>query len=243
MNRFVSLATPLAALLLSNSLSHGAALALTEGPAASQDAYGTDVYVNFPDVYTSGQFTLSWFQNVQPTVDTIHSIYVSQGTMPGDFRTGTFPTTNGITGTVNPGPVPFSRDTWQQHVISIDLDTNSYSHLFNGGVVAPAGTTWDDQADATDPSLASMNLWIGFAGGPANADGIDGSVFLDDFLLLDSGGNELWSEDFEGGLGTFTDFGGAVAPVIDPSMQVPEPSTAVLGLLGLLCLTGRRKRS
>jgi hypothetical protein len=222
-------------------LSQGAALALTEGPSGVADGYGTDVYVNFPQTYTTGQYTLSWFQNVESTVDTIQSSYVSQGLMPSDFRTGTFPTTNGITGQV--GSVPFARDVWQQHVISIDLDANTYSHVFNGGSVTDPGTTWDGQPDdANPPTLASLNIWIGNAGAGANLDGVDGSVFVDNFLLEDGNGTVLWSEDFESGLGSFIDFGGNVTPVVDGSMQVPEPSAAALGFLGFFCLIGRRNR-
>lgn len=240
-NRHFSLVTSLAALVCSSGVTHGAALALTEGPAGTQDAYGTDVYVNFPSLYTSGQFTLSWYQNVQATVDTIQSNYVSQGLMPSDFRTGAFPTTNGITGQV--GSVSITRNVWQQHVFNIDLDTDTFSHFFNGLEVTPAGTAWDGQpGDANGPSLGSMNLWIGFAGAGANADGINGSVFIDDLMLTDGGGAVLFSEDFESGLGSFVDFGGNVTPVIDQSMQVPEPSVSLLGFLGAFALMGRRNR-
>lgn len=239
--QLIPIGASLGTLLCTAGLSHGAALALTEGPSGVANAYGTDVYVNFPTAYTSGQYTLSWFQNVESTVDTIQPSYVSQGVMPSDFRTGTFPTTDGITGQV--GSVPFARDVWQQHVISIDLDTDSYSHVFNGGIVAAPGSTWDDQpGDANPPTLASLNIWMGNSGAGANLDGVDGSVFVDNFVLEDGAGNVLWSEDFESGLGSFIDFGGNVTPVVDGSMQVPEPSATALGLLGFFCLIGRRNR-
>jgi len=241
MKRSLIVTASLATLVCSSSLSHGAALALTEGPGG--DGYGTDVYVNFPAVYTTGQYTLSWYQNVESTVDTIHPSYVRHGLMPADFRQGAFPTTNGITGLV--GSVPIARGVWQQHIFVIDLDADTYSHSFNGSTVTAPGAAWDTEpspADALPPSLASMNVWMGGFGAGANADGIAGSVFLDDFVLSDGSGTVLWSEDFEGGLGTFVDFGGAVTPVVDPTMQVPEPSAAILGLLGLLGLIRRRHR-
>jgi len=241
MKKIIPIGASLTTLLCSAGISHGAALALTEGPSGVNDAYGTDVYVNFPAVYTSGQYTLSWYQNVESTVDTIQPSYVSQGAMPATFLTGTFPTTNGITSQV--GSVPFARNIWQQHVINIDLDANTYSHDFNGGSVTAPGTVWDGQAaDGLPPALASMNIWMGNFGAGANLDGIDGSVFVDDFVLADGGGAVLWSEDFESGLGSFIDFGGAVTPVVDATMQVPEPSAAALGFLGFLCLIGRRNR-
>lgn len=225
-----------AALFCSSGLAHGAFLAITEGPSNANNAYGTDVWANFPNAYTSGQYTLSWFQNVQPTVDTIQRSYISMGPMPTDFRTGSDENTDGITGLI--GGVSFDRNVWQQHVLSIDLDANTYSHEFNGLVVSAAGTVWDDNAgDAFPPALEGMNFWMGNSGAGANLDGVDGSVFLDDFLLTDGGGTELWSEDFENGLGSFNDFGGAIVPQV-----VPEPSTAILGLLGLLGFVGRRSR-
>lgn len=241
MKKYIPIGASFSTLLCSVSISHGAALALTEGPSATADAYGTDVYINFPQVYTSGQYTLSWFQNVESSVDTIQSNYVSQGEMPTDFRTGAFQGTNGITSQV--GSVPFARNVWQQHVMNIDIDGNTYSYDFNGSSVTAPGTVWDGQAgDGNPPALASMNIWMGNRGAGANLDGVNGSVFVDDFVLADGDGNVLWSEDFESGLGSFVDFGGNVTPTVDGSMQVPEPSAVTLGFLGFFCLIGCRNR-
>jgi len=236
MKRFNLLGASLTTLICTGGLSHGAFLALTEGPSAVNNGYGTDVWANFPQSYTSGQYTLSWSQNVQSSVDTIQRSYISMGPMPTDFRTGSDENTDGITGLI--GAVTFERNVWQEHVLSIDLDANTYSHDFNGMNVTAAGTAWDDNGgDAFPPALEGMNFWMGNSGAGANLDGVDGSVFVDNFLLTDGSGAVLWSEDFENGLGTFNDFGGAIAPQV-----VPEPSTAIFGLFGCLGLIGRRNR-
>jgi hypothetical protein len=238
----------------------GNSLALQEGPSDVDRAYGSDVEVDFPSVYTSGQYTLSWYQNVDPSVDTIHQVVISQGPISTAMSTGLnavsapdwhadgnqsgMPSYVAMQWNLNaPGPpfvVPGSTTAelefgvWAQHVVAIDLDADTFSYDIDGRNLVPAGTRWDNPNSA-GPALAGIATWTGLAGPDvdANENGIDGYVQLDDFLLTDGSGNVVWSEDFENGFGSFHDLPGAVPAVICNGLCVPEPPTIILGDVNL----------
>ncbi len=194
---------------------------LSEGTDAVSPGYGSDVYKNFLPAggYTSGTVTFSFWQFIEPTVDSEIFMYISNGRMPATFETGldlradaanadTFGSSMLVvqdeTGgpTLQAAPVPLVKGRWVQHSMTVNLTTDRYNYSYDG-VQLVTGAEWDKNPTpgTTGSTIGGIDFWMQ----RGNADGVNAFVYYDDFLTV-----------------------------------VPEPTTALASVLGLTLVRRRR---
>lgn len=176
------------------------ALRLDEGQADILDGYGSDASINLPEVYTSGNYTLTFASFASAALDTYHSVAISQTTYPitNLWPTGIFIETDaqGFLGdpstyalqaldadfapTVVKSADRLVAGRWVENVVNIDLDNNLWDWTLDGASVV-SSTQWSEGDGAA--TLGSLDLYVGLAFAGANENGITGSVYYDDFVL------------------------------------------------------------
>lgn len=194
----------------------------TDTGGGTTTGYGSDVYKNFLPAGTisTGQYTFSYWQYIEPTVDSIAFMYISSGRMPTVFGTGLDLRSNsantgnaagssmlvvqdiGGVPTLVAAPAAIVTGRWAQHSMSIDLSANTYSYSYDGTTMVAAGQ-WDT-TPGDGVTLGGFDFWMQLG----NANGINNFVYYDDFLLT----------------------------------QVPAPSSMALVLLSGTMLSRRRRR-
>lgn len=193
---FAGAAEPVA---ISTDVAHSGnhSLKLIEGPS-SGNGYGSDVFVNFPTLLTSGQYQFRFWQFVETGFDSTSDLFITEGLLPGAFDTGLDIATDGgnifgggqaiipwqytttaafIPPTTTLAAIQFGQ--WAEHVVNINLDADTFSYTYNGATVV-ANAPWNITAAA--PALAGMNIWVGNEVG-SNADNVVQAIYYDDFSL------------------------------------------------------------
>ena len=191
-------------LVISTTQAHSGAnsLRLSEGTDTlgnSSTGYGSDVFTNLglTTPLTSGQHTLSYWQFIEPGVDSVAFGFFTSGLLPATFETGvdlraaTFDAFGVGTGMLvvqdigNPpsatlvaAPVPLVTGAWAEIKYEIDLGTNLYNFSYNGTQMV-TGLQWDTNP-ANGASLGGINLWMQLG----NTNGTNSFVYYDDFQLV-----------------------------------------------------------
>lgn len=203
-------------------------LRLDEGPGGDtngngmqdmddNDGAGSLVFLDLPQTYTSGAYSLTFSQYIEGSMDSLQRLYISQQPSP-DASTGfyiyfdaqglffTFPDgtpalvaipwqtddmeaavpvwDQDATGATTTNPL-LSLNRWMDHEINVDLDNNTFEWIYGNQTMVTHGTReWDSNpTDDIGPSLSSIVLVADVSDGDANADGITGSTYYDDFVL------------------------------------------------------------
>lgn len=194
----------------------------TDTLGGTSSGYGSDVFRNFlpSGVVNSGMVNLSWWQFVEPQVDSVAFMYISTGRMPTTFQTGLDLRTDtvgasgvgvgqlvvqdvgGTTPTLIAAPQTIISGAWVQHSITIDFVANLYSYNYNGATVV-ANAMWDT-TPGDGVSLGGIDFWMQLG----NANAVNNFVYYDDFSLV----------------------------------TVPEPSSLLLAPIGLAFWKLRRRK-
>lgn len=185
------------------ALSGSNSLRLDEGDALVDLGYGSDASINLPQTYTSGSYTLTFSLFIESDMDTYHVTTISEETIPiskiwprglylehdtqGEYAV--IPATyafQSATGDDEPTPLGSGSsvlyDEWVESRIDINLDTNSWQWTHAGTVVVPFGSS-DWNQDGSGAALGNIGLYVGYSYPGANANGVAGSVYYDDFVL------------------------------------------------------------
>jgi hypothetical protein len=196
----------------------------TDTQSGTTTGYGADVWKNFLPAggYTSGTVIFSYWQFIDPGVDSTAFMYISTGRMPTTFETGLdlradgggqggfganmmlVAQTVGTTPTLQAAPVPLVKNRWVEHSMTVNLDTDRYSYSYDG-VVLVNNLEWDrnPSPSGAGAALSGINFWMQLG----NANGVNEFVYYDDFNTV-----------------------------------IPEPATASIALLGACALVATRKR-
>ena len=218
-------------------------LALSLNPADG-NSYGSDVYIvalNNGAVVTSGSWTLSYEMFLPAGLPGEVHMFISQAAMT-DFKQGAWLLAKEADGNVlqysfGADTAPLVYDQWAEGKFDINLDADTVTAYYDGAAFHTG--VWEAE-DTPTPAIGGLNFWIQ---GGNNTTGLIGTAYFDNFALVPSGGQAVWSDDFESytpgnvdGQGPWIDFGGTLTTDV-----TPEPTTlALLGLGGLL-LRRRRK--
>ncbi|MBC8107504.1 MAG: PEP-CTERM sorting domain-containing protein [Anaerolineae bacterium] len=174
----------------------------TDTQGGTTTGYGSDVYKNFLPAggytnLTHSAVQFSYWQYIDPGVDSVMFNYISTGRMPATFQTGldlradapnqyTFgssmlavqdlgtPPAPTLAG--NPRPLVFGR--WAQHVVSVNLTANTYNYSYDGFQMVTAGQ-WDT-TPGDGISIAGINFWNQLR----NTNAINDFVYYDDFATV-----------------------------------------------------------
>lgn len=187
-------------IVVSNTQAHSGtqSMRLSEGTGVvgGSGGYGSDVYLNIPgSVFNSGQHTLSYWQYVDPGVDSVSFMYISTGSMPNNFQTGLdlrmdLPNFYGFGSsllivqdiggqpTLVANPVPAVTGRWVEHRMDVDLTANLYNYTFDG-VTRVSNAQWDT-TPGDGVNLGGINFWMQLG----NTDGVNRFVYFDDFSLV-----------------------------------------------------------
>jgi hypothetical protein len=199
----------------------------TDTQGNTTTGYGSDVWKNFLPAggYTTGTVVFSYWQFVDPGVDSTAFMYISTGRMPTTFETGLDLRADGggqggfganqllvvqnvgTQPTLQANPIPLVKGRWVEHSMTINLDTDRYNYSYDG-VVRVTNLEWDRNPSpaGTGSALSGINFWMQLG----NANNQNEFVYYDDFNTV----------------------------------VVPEPTTAMFALLGCGGLAvARRRRS
>lgn len=205
-------------------------LRLDEGPGGDtngdgvedlddNDGAGALVFLDLPETYTSGAYSLTFSQYIEDSMDSLQRLYVSQQSSPNpstgfyiyfdaqglffEFPDGT-PAFVAIpwqtdeldapvpvwdedgTGATSTNPL-IRLNQWMDHEINVDLDNNTFEWIYGDQTMVTYGTReWDSNpTDSIGPALSSVFLIADASNSDANADGITGSTYYDDFVLTE----------------------------------------------------------
>lgn len=202
----------------------------TDTQGGTTTGYGSDIWKNFLPAGTylpaDGIVTFSFWQFIDPSVDSTAFMYISTGRMPTTFETGldlrgdssnadgfganmmlVVQNPTPTTAQLQAAPVPLVKGRWVQHSMTINLATDRYNYSYDGTQLV-TGVEWDRNPSpaTTGASLGGINFWMQ----RGNADAVNAFVYYDDFNTT-------------------------VTPV-------PEPATASVALLGFGALAAARRR-
>lgn len=196
---------------------------LAEG-ASSGGGYGSDLFRDFlpSGVISGGKYNFSYWQFIEPGVDTVSFMYTSTGRIGSiNFQTGldlrsssstagNSAGTNllvvqdiGGSATLMTAPVASVFGAWAEYSMFIDLDNNLYNLSYNGAPLIN-GLQWDT-TPGDGVTLGGFNFWMQLG----NVNNTTNFVYFDDFTLT----------------------------------VVPEPSAMLLTPIGALLWKWRRRKT
>ncbi len=166
----------------------------TDTLGGTSTGYGSDVYKNFAPAGTlnTGTYEFSYWQFIESDVDSVAFMYISSGRMPTTFQTGldlradTFGGSGVGTGmlvvqdvagvpTLVAAPAALALGSWAQHLMTINLNANTYSYSYNGTSLVPSAQ-WD-RTPGDGVTLGGIDFWMQLG----NANAVNKSVYYDDF--------------------------------------------------------------
>lgn len=182
-------------LSISTAQAHSGTRSLRLGESTGN--YGSDVYLNFQNAPINGKIVnLSYWQFIESSVDTIGFMYISTGAMPSAFQTGldlragatsagnvfgaNMLTVQDISATPTlMASRPNITGRWVEYNLTIDLVANKFDMLYDGASVL-TGAQWDT-TPGDGVTLGGIDFWMQLG----NANGINNSVYYDDFRLVE----------------------------------------------------------
>jgi len=201
----------------------------TDTIGGTTTGYGSDVYKNFLPAggYTSATHSsvqFSYWQYIDPSVDSVGFMYISTGRMPTTFESGldlradspnqyTFGSSllvvqdnNGDPNmpTLQASPVALVKGRWVNYSLTVNLTANTYNFSYDGTQLV-TNVQWD-RTPGNGVTVGGLDFWNQLG----NANGVNAFIYYDDFNTV--------------------------------ATAVPEPATASVALLGFGALAAARRR-